>query len=301
MRREYPETFAIAVEPRAAARGPAVHSRETTPVHAHRVRRLLGLGLVLASVSPCACAMRAMPPPTQTSALQAARPPALPLLQRSLFERFPGGQLSEHDLQRVLASAPELSLPARVGVLPILPARDSRGPAPDYHTLPPGVRPLVDTLRRGDTFTIVTEMMPIPSGALGMEALREIAARYRLRYVLLYREATRSRSSLNGAAWGYGTLIGALFMSGHTLRVDAQLEASLFDVKTGLILFTTRRPARAQMYSTPFGHAEKFEALAASAAEKEAPHLAEEVRVEALRFAQAAKREAKEMQASVEE
>jgi hypothetical protein len=52
--------------------------------------------------------------------------------------------------------------------------------------------------------------MPIPSGALGMEALREVAARYRLRYVLLYREIIRPRTRLNGWAWTYPTLLGAL-------------------------------------------------------------------------------------------
>ena len=49
-------------------------------------------------------------------------------------------------------------------------------------------------------------MMPIPSGSLGMEALREAAARYRLRYVILYREVLAKKHHLNAWAWGYATL-----------------------------------------------------------------------------------------------
>ena len=46
-------------------------------------------------------------------------------------------------------------------------------------------------------FTLITEVLPIPSGALGMEALREVAARYRLRYLLLYREELSRSVSAN--------------------------------------------------------------------------------------------------------
>ncbi|CAN5462731.1 hypothetical protein BH11MYX1_BH11MYX1_54400 [soil metagenome] len=47
--------------------------------------------------------------------------------------------------------------------------------------VPAGQSQLVRTLRKDAAFALVTEMMPIPSGALGMEALREAAGRYRLR------------------------------------------------------------------------------------------------------------------------
>lgn len=243
---------------------------------------VLGAGCS-AHFAPRASSMRMLTQPQR----EGPRP-----LERSVFSRFPGGQLTEEALQTILASAPELELPARVGVLPIVPAHDSRGPTPDYREVPNGVRPLVETLRKGDTFSLVTEMLPIPSGALGMEALREIAARYRLRYILLYRELSERESELNGSAWGYPTLIGAFFLPGHTLRVRGYVEASLFDVKTGLLLFTTRRAMAREVYSTPFGHRRKHRALHAHAVIDAAPGLAADVRTEALRFADAARREA---------
>src|SRR5687767_1465231 len=129
----------------------------------------------------------------------AALPAPVPL-ERSVFSRDPQGQLSEDKLQEILSSRLELDLPARVGVLPVITATDWRGPNPDYDRLPAGVGPFVKRLRGTEGFTLVTEIMPIPSGALGMEALREIAARYRLRYVVLYREVVRRRTRLNAIA-----------------------------------------------------------------------------------------------------
>src|SRR5205823_150833 len=136
-------------------------------------------------------------------------------LERSVFARDPGGQLSEDALQKILASPIELDLPSRVGVLPIITATDWRGPGPDYERVPAGVAPLVAQLRKDAAFSLVTEMMPIPSGALGMEALRECAARYRLRYVLLYREVLAKHQQLGPWAVGYATGVGALFLPGQ--------------------------------------------------------------------------------------
>ena len=143
--------------------------------------------------------------------------------------------------RRSSASPIELDLPSRVGVLPIITATDWRGPSPDYERVPPGVAPLVARLRKDAAFSLVTEMMPIPSGALGMEALREVAARYRLRYVMLYREVLAKKTHHNAWAWGYATGVGALFLPGQQHEVYGYIEATMFDVKTGLLMFTTRR------------------------------------------------------------
>jgi hypothetical protein len=88
------------------------------------------------------------------------------------------GQLTEDALQQILAAPIELDLPARVGVVPVVTATDWRGPSPDYLRVPAGVAPFVrKRLRGSEPFTLVTEIMPIPSGALGMEALREQSRR----------------------------------------------------------------------------------------------------------------------------
>ena len=217
--------------------------------------------------------------------------PAPPPLERSLFARDPNGALTEDALQQILAAPIELDLPARVGVVPIVTATDWRGPNPDYLKVPAGVAPLVARLRGSEPFTLVTELMPIPSGALGMEALREIAARYRLRYVLLYREVIATRSTVGPIAWGYATVVGAAFLPGQDHTAYGYLEASLFDVKTGTLAFTTRRAVLGQRRSNLWHQDAKLAALASTLAVRAAPALADDVKSDLYRFADAARLE----------
>ena len=213
-----------------------------------------------------------------------------PPLDRSLFARDPAGQLSEDALQKILAAPIELDLPARVGVLPISTATDWRGPGPDER-VPAGLAPLVDRLRRDAAFSLVTQTMVIPSGALGMEALREVAARYRLRYLILYREVIAKRSELNPWAWGYATLVGALFLPGQRHEVYGYIEATMFDVKTGLLMFTTRRAITASATGNQWHKASKRDKLAAVAISKFAPELAFDVLADLRKFAAVARAE----------
>ena len=220
--------------------------------------------------------------------MQSARVPAP--LDRSLFARDPTGQLDEDKLQAILAAPIELDLPARVGILPVVPAKDWRGPGPSFE-VPDGVAPFAAALRGDGPFSLVTETVAIPSGALGMEALREIAARYALRYVVLYREELRKTSRANGVAALYATLVGALFLPGQTLEVRGYLEASLFDVKTGMLLFTVRRSVEATRQANVWYPDDKLDALGASLARRYAPDLAGDVRADVGRFEAAARLE----------
>lgn len=208
-------------------------------------------------------------------------------LDRSLFARDPNGQLTEEAIQEILAAPLELDLPARVGVLPVVSAEDWRGPNPDYKRVPAGVQPFVKRLRGSEPFTLVTEVMPIPSGALGMESLREIAARYRLRYLVLYREVVRKKTRLNPYAWGYLTIVGALFLPGQEQETSGFLEASLFDVKTGLLLFTTRRYVQARRKTNLWYQDDKLEDMQTSLASRFASSLADDVRADVHRYAEA--------------
>jgi hypothetical protein len=250
--------------------------------------------LVICLVAAATAACGGMPTHKMASAPMAAapqepsRPP--PPLDRSLFARDPNGQLSEDALQRILASPIELDLPARVGVMPVMTPADWRGPGPD-HRVPSGMSTLVDRLRRDAAFSLVTQTMVIPSGALGMEALREVAARYRLRYLILYREVLAKRGSLNPWAWGYATGIGALFLPGQRQEVYGYIEASMFDVKTGLLMFTTRRAIDAAQSSNQWHKRAKLDKLAALATSKFAPDLAGDLLTDLRRFAAAAQAE----------
>ena len=223
-------------------------------------------------------------------AAMAGAPPAAapPPLDRSVFARDPNGQLSEDALQKILAAPIELDLPSRVGVLPIITATDWRGPSPDYQHVPAGVPALVTRLRKDAAFSLVTEMMPIPSGALGMEALREAAARYRLRYVILYREVLAKKSHQNAWSWTYATAVGALFMPGKQHEVYGYIEATMFDVKTGLLMFTTRRAIMASKRSNEWRTQDKLAQLASNAVNKFAPELGQDFLVDVRRFADAA-------------
>lgn len=222
----------------------------------------------------------------------AAAPAQAPVpLERSVFARDPGGQLTEDALQRILSAPIEIALPARVGVLPIIPARDARGPGPSPVAAPPGAGALANALRGAEPFSLVTEVMPIPSGALGMEALREVAARYHLRYLLLYREEIERQRRPNGWAAGYPTLIGALFLPGQTLRAAGYVEASLLDCKTGILLFTVRHAVEAQRWSTVWLQDEKLTRMQDRLATGAAEELAQRVRRQTARYAEAVKLE----------
>ncbi len=226
---------------------------------------------------------------TTSMAPSVVKAKAAPVLTQSVFARDPEGQLSETAIQKILSNQLELELPARVGILPIVAAQDWRGPGPSFDRAPAAVAELSKHIRSAELFTVVTEMLPIPSGALGMEALREIAARYKLRYVILYREDVRKRNQNNPWALGYMTGIGTLFLPGENLKVDGYVEASLFDVKTGLLLFTTRRRVSATEKSNIWHRADKLDRLQAKLAIRVGQDLGSDIRRELLNFQAAVK------------
>jgi len=242
--------------------------------------------ICLALVGACGAKMKMASRP-MVAGEQPAMAQQPPPLERSLFERSPQGQLTEDALQKILAAPIELDLPARVGLLPITTATDWRGPGPS-NAVPAGVAPLVRTLRKDPAFSLVTQTMVIPNGALGMESLREIAARYRLRYLLLYREVLAKGSRLNPWAWGYATIVGALFLPGKHQEVYGYTEVTMFDVKTGLLMFTTRRAITASQQTNQWHQREKLDQLASNAVAKFAPDLAADVLEDLRRFASAA-------------
>lgn len=253
-----------------------------------RIALLVCLSFLVTACGASRAKMASSAMPMAQAATMAGPPAPPPPLDRSVFARDPNGQLSEEMLQKILASPIELDLPSRVGVLPIITATDWRGPSPDYERVPVGVSPLVGRLRRDAAFSLVTEMMPIPSGSLGMEALREAAARYRLRYVILYREVLAKKHHQNAWTWGYATIFGALFMPGKQHEVYGYIEATMFDVKTGLLMFTTRRSIMATRRSNEWRTNDKLSQLASDAVASFAPDLAQDLLLDVRRFANAA-------------
>ncbi|HEY1086069.1 MAG TPA: hypothetical protein VGE37_00190, partial [Archangium sp.] len=177
--------------------------------------------------------------------LAEVRRTAPPLEQNHFFRDQTG--LGEAELQTILASPVFLEEHARIGVLPV-----RSGYAPD-EGLPVDVTPatLVTALEGSGMFDLASEIAsewPTSSGTAG---LRELAARYRTEYVLLYRHRFDDQTHANGFAAGFFTLVGALFLPGTTIESSGVLEATLFDVKTGTILFTVHERVRREAMTLP--------------------------------------------------
>lgn len=194
-----------------------------------------GLVGVFGSIG-CGAAQPGSPP-----SAAAASPAPRPVLERSLFSRDASGSLGEDDLQRILSARVDVTLPARIGVVALDSAFDpeKRASVAQQAIV---AKTLTRTLKGSPHFSAVTDVsteLPNPSG---LEGLRAIAARYRTRYLLLTSTLTEDRSHLNNWAWLYATGLGVLVAPGQTVATDGLLEASLFDVKTGTVLYTVREP-----------------------------------------------------------
>lgn len=107
----------------------------------------------------------------------------------------------------------------------------------------------------------------------------------------------RRRERLNPWAIGYATLVGALFLPGEDLEIDGYVEASVFDVKTGLLLMTVRRRVAASRKSNVWYQGDKLEALQAKLAVRAGKDLASDLRRGMFEYAAAVEVENKKLDA----
>jgi len=105
---------------------------------------------------------------------------------------------------------------------------------------------LADALDASGEFELASEVSTDFPVDRGISGLRELAARYRCDYLLIYRHRFVDGSYMNPVAWGYLSVVGALFLPGHTIESAGVLEATLFDVKTGTLLFTVNERVHSQ-------------------------------------------------------
>jgi len=191
--------------------------------------------LVILLTATAACAGSGMRKPTLAPLALAERPRQAPQpLKEDLFKRDHAGSIGEAELQRVLDAPVELEAGARVGVVPV---RSGYGPDGD---LPLEVVPeaLAGAVEATGLFDGVTEVSTDWPNHGNLPGLRELAARYRSEYLLLYRHRFASDSYANPWSWFWLTVVGGFFAPVTTLESAGVLEASLFDVRTGTILFT---------------------------------------------------------------
>lgn len=204
------------------------------------------LVVLVGLTSGCAIGKAAMPN-LQPLAFEAG-PPAPAVLEENHFSRDRSA-VGESALKEILAAPVFLEEHARVGVLPVA----VRYEIDDAVPVEAAPSTLVDSLEASGLVELATELSsewPVDRGVAG---LRELAARYRTEYLLLYRHRFVDATRPNPAAVSYLTLIAALFVPGTTVESAGVLEATLFDVKTGTILFTVNERVRGETSATPLG------------------------------------------------
>ncbi|GMV43009.1 MAG: hypothetical protein AMXMBFR64_47250 [Myxococcales bacterium] len=192
------------------------------------------LTLAATTLGACGMSRSAMAPDMAPLQLTQVDAPAPAALERNHFVRDKPAGLTEDALREILAAPVYLEDGARIGVLPV---ETGYEPDPD---LPLAAVPasLSTALEGSGLFEVTTEVSTgFPTG-IGVAGLRELAARYRSDYLLLYRHRFVDRSYVN--EWGvmWLTVLGVFFVPSETLESAGVLEATLFDVKTGTILFT---------------------------------------------------------------
>ena len=156
------------------------------------------------------------------------------LLTKNHFQRDKIGTISESAMREILNAPVYLEHGARVGIVPVETGYELDGDVPIEQV----TGTLAQRLSDGGYFEVVSEVTTDWPGTRSVAGLREIATRYRAEYLLLYRHRFVDWDRANGWAWSYLAVVPMFFMPGNTLEHAGVLEATLFDVRTGTLLFT---------------------------------------------------------------
>ena len=207
------------------------------------------------------------------AAMEPLRIDAAAPLEQDHFARDRPSALSEEGLRAILEAPIELDRTQRLGVLPVAAAYRPDRLLP----LPAVPAELTRALEATGLFQGITEMSTDWPADGDIPGLRELAARYRSRYLLLYRQRFVDDAYANAWSWLYLTGIGIFLAPSRTLTTAGVLEATLFDVRTGTLLFTVYERVRASSDETPFADDRKLEGLRQRLLREAAGTLAESV------------------------
>ncbi|MBK8252973.1 MAG: hypothetical protein IPK82_09920 [Polyangiaceae bacterium] len=227
---------------------------------------------VAAALSGCGAAPPAAMTPMDAPAAVATAPMPAPIAS-SMFSKDSTGSLSENDLQKILEAPLDLELPARVGVVPLANPFDAQGKV-TLSLRATASRDLARSLNGNPYFSQVSDVSTELPNNGGLEGLRIIAARYRMRYLLLYTERFQDDTHLNNWAWLYPTIVGMFAAPGVTVKSHGLLQADLFDVRTGTILFSVVQPVSVSQEEQMIGAARAHKEHQAQAASEAAQKLA---------------------------
>jgi hypothetical protein len=164
-------------------------------------------------------------------------------LTENHFKTDRTGNITEDDLKEILAAPVFLEDEARVGIVPVATAYelDEDLPLPEV----PGA--LSAALESTGFFEVATEVSTDWPTDRSIAGLRELAARYRVKYLMLYRHRFVERERTNAWGWTYPTIVGIFAAPATTMEVAGVMEATLFDVRTGTILFTVHERVHDEM------------------------------------------------------
>jgi len=173
------------------------------------------------------------------------------------FKRDRPTSVSEADLRAILQAPVDLDETQRLGVLPIVESYQPDRALP----IPAVPAELARSLDAAGVFQATSEISTDWPADRDLPGLRELAARYRSGYLLLYRHRFLDDNSANGWCWLYPTLIGAIVTPSRTLETAGVLEATLFDVRTGTLLFTVYERVRGTSDATPWNDDHKLQEM----------------------------------------
>lgn len=241
------------------------------------------LAILVWTAGGCAAGRGALQAELKPLEIASAREQPSGKLDRDHFKRDHAGSISERDLRTVLDAPVFLEDAARVGVVPVATCYQ---PDPD---LPLAVVPqtLSRSMEDAGLFEVTTEVSTDWPADRGVSGLRELAARYRAEYLLLYRHRFVDRVYTNGWGWMYLTVVAVPFVPARTLETAGVLEATLFEVKTGTLLFTVYERVHAESSETLWYTARKRRALKTRLLEEAAASLAGRVVAKTRRLAAA--------------
>ncbi|MBI2390759.1 MAG: hypothetical protein HYV09_14310 [Deltaproteobacteria bacterium] len=230
---------------------------------------LASLLLFMSFLAGCGGSAPRVAPPSAATPV----PPA-PVLTHSVYG--PGGSVTEGDLQTSLASSIDLQLPARLGIVPLAAPFEPKGKVP-MRARHVAATDLGQALMGTRFFTQVSDVDTDLPNVGGIEGLRAIATRYRVRYLLLYTQRFEDATHLNGWAWTYPTVIGMFVAPAVTVESSGVVQADLLDVRTGTILFTVAEPVGVSSMQFMIGAGRAHAEAQNVAASKAVPRLAKRV------------------------
>lgn len=188
----------------------------------------------------------------------------------------PAGSVGEADLQTSLGSSIDLQFPARLGIVPLAQPFDPKGKV-SLHVRHVAATEVGLNLMGTKFYTQVSDVDTSLPNVGGIEGLRAIASRYRVRYLLLYSEHFEDTTHLNGWAWTYPTIVGMFVAPAVTVESSGVAQADLLDVRTGTILFSVAEPVSVSSMQWMIGAGRAHVKQQHEAAAKVAPRLAKRV------------------------